>query len=487
MRDKGERNSLRPSLAATVAVIAAWGAAAALLKVRAAQSAAYTSDLYDFHSALRSTVDGSFFRSYVYGSVLGDHSYLALLAVLPIYYLDSSRAFWALVVAAPIVMVCCLIAIRVVGGARHHPFPNLSTFILLAVPGMFWVMHEPVYGFHPDTLAAPLLLVAAIGFEGSRSRERDVGDTLAWIAFVVFLSLKEETALLGIVFAIPYLVRRQSRRLGIKLVTVSAVATVLGFLTIRFFRTPWNRGNETLIASVLDKISEPALGDGGSGWTVLVPALASLIVGIGVLAVRRRLSESDMAIGLVLSAKILALVLVFPSLPRTSWHLAIPVAAFAYGAYRGTQLLSNIDPRLRPRSAVGGVLILLILVYALDGRWYSEYARFLRERTVANEAQLAFDEFSPLVGDGVVSLPPYDMHAWRDHAAVAVPRGLFESPAGIADSFIAEEGELPADLTQMMTCFTPGPSSGPRSVYLRSGDCWYDDERADFDAVVGLP
>jgi hypothetical protein len=465
-----------------------WGSAALLLKVNAAQSAAYTSDLYDFHMGLRSTVDGHFFRSYVYGNVLGDHAYLFLLGLLPAYYLNDSGAFWVLVLAAPVSMVAGLLAIRATVGMRRHPYPNLSMVALLAVPGLFWVIHEPVYGFHPDTLAAPLLLVAAIGLDGTGSRERDVGDTMAWIAFVAFVSLKEEMALLGVFFALPFLLTRPTRSVGTKLATVSTITAVLGYLVVRSHRTPWTRGNGALVEAALVRLGGPAWGWDGWVWSILVPASGAVLLGLGLFRWRRHLSKSDLAIGSVLTAKILALILVFPSLPGPSWHLAIPIAAVAYGTYRSTQFLSRVEPRLRRPVAFAGLLALLSLVLAIDVRWYSSYRDLLDRRAVAGQAaESAHQELAPIVGAGVVSVPPYDLHAWRDHAAVALPRGLHESPPGIADAFITERRELPADLHVMMACFTPRPSHGPRLVFLKTGDCGQDDERAAFDAISGLP
>ena len=63
-----------------------WFSLAIALKIAAANSGAFTSDLYDFHSALRSSAEGHFFRSYVYGNLMGDHATLLLTILIPFIF-----------------------------------------------------------------------------------------------------------------------------------------------------------------------------------------------------------------------------------------------------------------------------------------------------------------------------------------------------------------------------------------------------------------
>lgn len=137
--------------------VALWVLVLSAAKILAAHHALYTSDLYDFHQALRSTAAGHFFLSYVYGNVLGDHGYLLLMAFIPLYTVLGDAAFWGLVVVAPVVTgVAAAIVFKMLAGHRERR-AALTITVMLVFPGVAWLTFEPLYGFHPDTLRTPSL------------------------------------------------------------------------------------------------------------------------------------------------------------------------------------------------------------------------------------------------------------------------------------------------------------------------------------------
>ncbi len=470
-----------------LALIAVWAGAAVGLKVAAASAGAYTSDLYDLHIALRNTVKGEFFRSYVYGNVMGDHGYLILFLLLPLYWLAPVKSFWVLVAVTPVVLAASAIAIRVILELRGHPFPRLVAIALIGFPGVFWAVHEPVYGFHPDTLALPLFAVAAVGITTRGPRSYDFGDWVGLSAFALLVLLKEEFALLGVIFAIPFLVRRISRRQGVRLALIAGGTAIAAFGLMTVARTPFNRGNETLVRSAWDRLM--TLGsDTGQAMGVMIPLVVGVLLASAAFVFQRRLETTDLSVALVVAAKTASLTLVYDQLPSFTWHLVIPVTAAWYVLYRVSWLLRGQERKHAIRYIAGSATLLVFGVLVVDVPWYTGYSAGLEQRRTSNDAALtAFDSFAPTVGEVVVSVPLYDIHAWRNHDATFLPRGLTLSPRGISDAMVTDTGGPPPDLAQLLSCFELTDSTPSRELYLRFADCGMSSDRDLFDRTVGLP
>jgi hypothetical protein len=359
--------------------------------------------------------------------------------------------------------------------------------------------HEPIYGFHPDTLAGPLLVVAAVGLGGWGSHRSDSGDRLGIAAFVLFVLLKEEMGLLGLLFAIPFIIRPASRRLGIGLIALAGAVSTAAFAVMAMTRTPFNRGNETLIGTAVDRLTmEQGLA---AAIGVGLPLVAGIALVAVVLACRRRLSAADLAVALVVAAKVASLGLVYDQIPSFSWHLGIPLTGVWYALYSVGWLLPRLGKRPAAWVIAGTTTMVLTGVLLVDISWYSGYAPGLQDRRAnAVSALAAVDAFAPLVGDRVVSVPAHDVHAWRDRAVTALPRGVTLSPRGISDVIITEAGGMsftyfgPFQISSEWTgtmflseCFALQETTGSRELYVRFADCGLNADRELYDEAVGLP
>lgn len=476
------RSSVPPAIA-FVLFVCLWVGLSIALKVTAADSAAYTSDLYDYHQALRNTAEGAFFRSYIYGNVMGDHGYLVLLLLFPVYLFLPSAGFWLLVVVTSLVAGLSTLLIRTILSQQGHPHSNVLAASLLLFPGIWWLTHEPIYGFHPDTLAAPLLALAAVGYAGRADGSTYAGKRIAMVAFTLFALLKEETALLAIIFALPFIADPPSRRRGLRLAMIAVVTAGLSFGVMAVSRTPFNRGNSTLIASWIERIVPwPGFSD---AFPALVPLLIAGLLTILTLFGWRKWDVVDKAVALVVAAKIASLALVWDHLPEFSWHLAIPLAGGWFFLFR---YLHDHAGWSGGAASAFVIAALLSATACVDGVWLIHYREMLQGRRVqAREAASARAAFAPVMERGVVSVPPYDLHAWRNDSATVLPRGLTLSPRGISDYVVTGAESLPTELEPFRRCLATTARTPARVLYARTGYCPFEDDRKLFDQLAGLP
>ncbi|HAX82016.1 MAG TPA: hypothetical protein DCY40_05575 [Actinobacteria bacterium] len=459
-----------------------WTVLAIAHKVIAARAAAYTSDLYDYHQSLQSTTDGSFFRSYVFGNVMGDHGYLLLFLLVPIYLLAPSIGYWVLVVITPLVMALSASFIRLILVERGYRYPGTIAATLLGLPGVWWLIHEPIYGFHPDTLALPLFSLAVVGLAGRSGRAYDLGDRIGFLAFLAFVSLKEEMALLGIVLGLPLLLKSESRRLGVILTGAAAAASVFAFALIAWSSTPFNRGNSSLIGDAIgDLVPWP-------GFAIAAPQLIPLALGMLLIAITGihlpSLDPVKAGAAFAVALKIASLAVVVEHLPSWSWHLALPLA----GAWLLVVRLFETAPMARAGPVVLVAVVVAIGTVAIDARWAIRYGELLDSRRIgAVESAQAYRAFAPQVGSGVISVPPFDLHAWRGHASTTFPRGLSLSPRGISDYVVTGSAGLPSEYEGFTECMEVVASTRWRILYARVGECPFAEDRELFDRLVGLP
>lgn len=470
------------------AVLAVWVTIAAGLKLSAARSGAYTADLYDFHQSLRSTVDGEFFQSYVWGNVMGDHGYLFFFLLLPLYWIDPAQAFWALVVVGPLTIGAASWIIRSVLVRRGHRHPSPIALGLVAFPGMFLLAHEPVFGFHPDMLAGPLLAVAAIALSGRTIRLQGVEVWIGIGAFFLFALLKEEMAVLAVIFGIPFLLDRGSRRLGQLLTGTGVVVAVGSFALIEAARTPFNRGNTFLLRSLLDELRLAIQLPGVSRPDVLyilVPVTLGAALVYVILVNRRRLMTVDISVGMVVAAKLVTLALVYPYLPGLTWHFVIPLTGAWYALYRFSSLLPELKRNARVSILSGTLALLVSAVLLVDVRWYSGYSSLLEERrNNAADARVAMESFAPIVDNHLVTVPIFDIHSWRNGDVVSFTGGGRLSPSDISDFIVTSSEGLPPDLRM---CFELRDVAASRSLYVRRPDCPANNNRQLFEHIGDLP
>jgi hypothetical protein len=180
------------------AVVAAW---ILVFKLRAAAALAYTDDLFQFVQLATSWMDGRPFWDHHYGFHLSIHTYFL---VLPLGFLarplGTTGLFLALAFAAGLTAFAAARLARRVG----VPGAGAAAFGLLvgASPRAFIQWHDPIYGFHLELLAPPLVLLLV---------ERLLSGKLASSVALalVLLSIKEEMVALVALVAVLALVEQR--------------------------------------------------------------------------------------------------------------------------------------------------------------------------------------------------------------------------------------------------------------------------------------
>ncbi len=174
------------------------------LKVGSLDAWRYTSDLFTYDQVLAETLAGHFGLEYTYGNTFGDHAYPFLLLFLPLKLLLGKRMVVALLLLPPVAYVVTTVAAYILarrGGADTHT-SLVASFLLILPWGIVQGLYARRYGAHPlDELAGCFAIIMALAFRLTETR-RSGWTTAAYLVTVLaFVSLKEETAVLGIVFA----------------------------------------------------------------------------------------------------------------------------------------------------------------------------------------------------------------------------------------------------------------------------------------------
>jgi uncharacterized membrane protein len=216
--------SLLARLAALVAVLAWLGTLLVVCAVKYRNFLYTDFDLAIFAQALLGAVRGEWFSSIRGMHWLGDHSSLLLLSLAPI------AAVWRSALLLPWAQACALAL-----GAWPlfvHARRRFGDERVAAAFAAAWVLQPSLgylalFEFHPETLATPLLLGAAVALSAGRSRTALVCGALAALA-------KEDVALPLAVLGAVHLVRgRGTRRTGFALVGVALGSLALSFLVLK--------------------------------------------------------------------------------------------------------------------------------------------------------------------------------------------------------------------------------------------------------------
>ena len=235
------------------------------LKLESLMKWGYTSDLFSFDTVLSETLRGHVGVEFTFGNTFGDHAYVFLFFLLPIKLLLQANMVRLLVLLGPAAL---LISSNVLFWALwqmkgfRFAFLAAGTF-LIGFLYTFRGIYEEIYGFHPDTLSG-YLAVAFCSFLIWREFRQRIGSSTAiqtagfWVFFVLFISLKEEMALLGSIFFLTALILRRDR-LNFTALLAAGLTTAAEFLFVRFSQTSFNRTNELLLAGFLQELKNSGL------------------------------------------------------------------------------------------------------------------------------------------------------------------------------------------------------------------------------------
>lgn len=180
------------------AAVAAWGLPCALFlgwlfaaKHHALETHQITSDIFAYHRAVANTLDGRFMADLALPNLLANHSYLLLLAFVPLYALWSSPVWLlasSIVAHGASAVLVGLLAARA-SGSRPAGFALGAAWLLNPFVTEFVLM--PVYGFQPDVLAPPFLFGALLAMLSGRWG-------WACAALTLLAAVKEEFSLLAV-------------------------------------------------------------------------------------------------------------------------------------------------------------------------------------------------------------------------------------------------------------------------------------------------
>jgi hypothetical protein len=311
-----------------------FSAAIGYLKSDSLHAWKYTSDLFTYDTVLQETLRGHLGLEFNYGNTFGDHAYIFLLLLLPLKLLLQNRMVellvWLCPAAGLLSTVVLFFAVRNLKGSLTAVW--IAGASLLSFGLAYRGIYEDLYGFHPDTFSGYMAVgfsACLIWYHARREIQRHSALQLVvfWIFFLLFISLKEEMALLGILFFIICVIFERNI-LHLTALCISLAATAAEFTFIKFSQTDFNRTNEALFSSLLNGIRNKGLvffflKPFSSGQLVLVsywPLLLSCIVAF-ILLFKYSLKKNYYALALFVTGLIkLLFSLSVPDFDLTKWH-----------------------------------------------------------------------------------------------------------------------------------------------------------------------
>ncbi|HVT04172.1 MAG TPA: hypothetical protein VHL58_12460 [Thermoanaerobaculia bacterium] len=417
----------------------------AVMKVALLRNWQYTSNLFVYDQMLENTLRGHFGLEYTNGNQFGDHASLAILTLLPLKAILGRWMPALLVVLGPAIFAAAIVTWFAALSRRVGRLPALLATICVALPlrgGSALV--EQVYGCTLDFASGYL----AIGFAsimwsgalfdapGPSARDR----SLFFFFLTTFVLVKEEMAILAVVFLAVILFRRLGSRL-----TVFSLVAVLGVLladaaVMWMSASEWNRGNGTLFGQTFHRIAGGQLlsllhGSSFRAWaTVGIGSLALLTIAI----LTGKGDPVAVALFSIGSLKLGSSVLV-EDFDLTTWHNAPAVCMLTGGLI--LQLASTVGMH-RMRLLLGSAALasgLAFLLYDLPELVEIQTASPERASYVAQSCR-DLEQLRLLVPlRSVVAIDGLTSVEWSDgHRFSFFPRGVTNSPRGIADYVVLE-------------------------------------------------
>ncbi|HEX8524395.1 MAG TPA: hypothetical protein VF669_19220 [Tepidisphaeraceae bacterium] len=415
------------------------------LKFSALHSWRYTSDLFVIDTMFQETLRGDFMMEYTYGCQFGDHACLIFLLGIPIKYLLRQNMVYALLLVSPVTLIGCgpilYFAIRSIAGAAWALLGALLYFLSLGViRGPF----EVVFGFHIDTISGYIATAIAVLLLERHEVKRTRSLTLLTLALIIiFITLKEEMALLGIFFFIMLLIWKRDwlHWTGLAL-SIVAFGVEMGLT--HYLRTPWNRTNERLVGHLITSFRRDGIhflfSHEKTGYWIaiftLIAAMSTLII------ICKRISIIAAALFAIGLAK-LAFGWAVNDFDLFAWHNYPAVCMLTGGIILQSLELRRLPPpNLRLiKPAVAALLVLSIGWFIVgEARYAVVQARLNRMEKKKNLP------FMPAIADvqkhipeksKVVAIPRYSVASWTAGWRYSFfPHGITQSPMGIADYIV---------------------------------------------------
>ncbi|HYX10312.1 MAG TPA: hypothetical protein VE912_26520 [Bacteroidales bacterium] len=217
----------------------------------------FGSDIGSYDTILQETLKGNFGVEYTYGNSFGDHASFTLLFLLPFKLLLGPYMMNLLILLTPLFyLICGFVILFYAKRKKEISWPVMLTGMLAFILhlSVFRGNYEEIYGFHIDTASGYVMVIFAFLLQLHKEKRVNLKILLV-VIYTWFLFLKEEMALLGLVFFLVLWIFSRDRNY---LLWVVATLFVFGLqiLLISYFKTPFNRGNEVFLTRLFQRISE---------------------------------------------------------------------------------------------------------------------------------------------------------------------------------------------------------------------------------------
>ncbi len=408
----------------------------------------YTSDLFICDTVLQESARGFIGRDFTYGNVFGDHTYLFLLPLIPLKVLLSSKMVYLLVLLGPLSYVVSSIIFFLSVKQFLHPWKAflLSLTYLFGFTMLYRGLFDDVHGMHGDTFAG--FLAAAMtalliwreynAAHGKKTLPQTVGAVFFLLAF---LSLKEEMAILGILFfGIAFFFRRTAFHRN--MILLSGLVFAVDLVVLKLSLTPFNRTNNALISDLFAAIQASGLNFLFNNPNATVDQLRTFWFTIALIcllfsaaaAFSKRINPYSLGLFLMGLAK-LFFGLTVQDFDLFRWH-DFPGLVMISAAVLFQFIFVN---KLKSVFQVAALLLLTLGSMFSFLRYEAPYVKEQLEWNIERKEDILvyygelsqfMDQVDPMQ---VVAIPIYTAKRWVGYRYTFYPRGISIQPQGIAD------------------------------------------------------
>ena len=218
--------------------------------------------MFSYDTMLQETLKGFFSMEYTYGSLFGDHASIILLVFLPIKLILGKQMIFFLLLLTPLMyLLGGLFLLYYLNKIRANAYFYLLSGLLYAFQlYVFYGNYEGHYGYHVDTGSGYLLMMMAfILVLRYRCQIKNRFTSIVFIvSFVCFALIKEEMALLAIIFFLIVFLFQKDKKMLV-FAGISLLILIIEILLIHYSKTNFNRGNNLIFTNLLKTISQKGI------------------------------------------------------------------------------------------------------------------------------------------------------------------------------------------------------------------------------------
>lgn len=432
------------------------------IKIDTYHSWKYTSDLFTYYTTIVETARGNWGLEFTFGNAFGDHAYFFLLLLIPLVYVSKTYTLYALLLSGPFVFgaTCIIFYFTLRQFTNRAKAFTTSVLLLLGFGITFISLYEQTYGMHPDTYSG-YLAIAMVSFlllrEKRETQNLDftISTVLVFLSWFLFVIQKEEMALLAaIFFLVVWVFKRTTFHRNLFICSVFFLG--LDFLIIKISQTPFNRTNNALISNLVLTLQERGISflfiDSNGGldysltyWAVILICCISFLLTIFVLKKWSIYTISLFLIGLVFLLFSISVM----DFSVTTWH-TFPGIIMMIAAVLYQLAMSEKYPKFT-QVIIFGLLIFSVYQLVNSNLPFLEdqlMDNFNKKPTVIQQSRDLEEIKKHIDPMKIVAVPVYTLQAWLDYRISFYPRGVYNSPIGIAD-YIVLNSNAPWDNSEL--------------------------------------